>query len=167
MPPGASAIRAAGGDSHTWRREEGGPVDDETALSGDILESLLARAVQAMDLAYAPYSGYPVGAAILLASGETVVGANIENASYPVSLCAERSAVAHALALGERRLLAVAVASRGEPPAPPCGACRQVLMEFNPDMTVVVGGPTGPWRRFLLRDLLPESFGPGHLGHGV
>jgi cytidine deaminase len=137
------------------------------AMTEDALERLLAEAVRAMDLAYAPYSRYPVGAAILLGNGETVVGANIENASYPVSLCAERAAVAHALAHGRRDLMAVAVASGSHPPAPPCGACRQVLSEFNPTMTVVVGGAGGIWRRYRLDQLLPESFGPGHVRHGV
>jgi cytidine deaminase len=131
----------------------------------DQTEARLLRAAQAaMAMSYSPYSHYPVGAALLLADGRIVSGANIENAAYPVSLCAERAAVAVALAAGQREFAAIAVASRGTPPAPPCGACRQVLSEFNPVLPVLVTGESGPAvARYTLDELLPWSFGPQHL----
>ena len=86
------------------------------------LAKLMDAARDAMTRAYAPYSGFPVGAAVLADDGATFLGVNVENASYPLAVCAERTAVGTAVAAGARRLLAVAVASRGEPPATPCGA---------------------------------------------
>ncbi len=133
-------------------------MDEETEVR------LLQAARAAMALSYAPYSHYPVGAALLLEDGRIVSGANIENAAYPVSLCAERTAVAAALSFGRRDFMAIAVASRGDPPAPPCGACRQVLSEFNPSLRVLVAGESGPAVHHNLADLLPWSFGPRHLG---
>jgi cytidine deaminase len=136
-------------------------IDEETA------ERLIAAARDAMRLSYSPYSGYPVGAALLVDGGHVIAAANIENAAYPVSLCAERAAVAAALSAGYRNLLAIAVASRGDPPAPPCGACRQVLSEFNLEMPVLVAGETGPASRHSLDALLPFSFGPKNLRHDL
>ncbi len=131
------------------------------------LAKLMDAARDAMTRAYAPYSGFPVGAAVLADDGATFLGVNVENASYPLAVCAERTAVGTAVAAGARRLLAVAVASRGEPPATPCGACRQVLAEFNPRLVVVVGGPSGPWTRYTLDQLLPHPFLHGGAAHGV
>jgi cytidine deaminase len=127
---------------------------------------LVEAARGAMAHSYAPYSGYPVGAALLTASGAIVTGANVENASYPLSLCAERAAVARAVAEGFREFVAVAVATTGSEPGTPCGGCRQVLAEFNPDLTVVVTGDTGPAREYSLRELLPYAFSPKVLPHG-
>src|SRR5947207_11936726 len=89
-----------------------------------------------MDRAYAPYSGFAVGAAVI-ANGQIFTGQNIENASYPVSVCAERNAVGRMIDAGERRIDAVAVVTAAESPTPPCGACRQVLWEFGPEALVV------------------------------
>ena len=129
---------------------------------------LVAAARDAMTRAYAPYSRYPVGAAVEEdPAGRIFTGVNVENASYPLALCAERSAVAAAVTAGVRRLAAVAVVSQGDPPATPCGACRQVLAEFNPDLVVLVGGPEGAWSRYRLGELLPHPFLHGGADGGV
>lgn len=140
---------------------------DGDELDQESRERLVLAARDAMRLSYSPYSHYPVGAALLLADGRVMQAANIENAAYPVSLCAERAAVAAALAAGSREFRAIAVASRGDPPAPPCGACRQVLSEFNPGLPVLVAGESGAATLYNLQDLLPWSFGPKHLAHGL
>jgi cytidine deaminase len=120
----------------------------------DALE-LAARAVQ--QRAYAPYSGYRVGAALEADDGAVYVGCNVENASYGLTLCAERAAVAAAVSAGARRLRRAVVVSDSDPPAAPCGACRQVLAEFAPDLEVAAVGPrrTLRWR---LNELLPAAF---------
>ena len=124
-------------------------------------EVLLDRGREAAGRAYAPYSRFRVGAALLFADGVILAACNVENASYGLSLCAERGAVAAMVARGLRDPIAVGVVgSRDEDfsrPCPPCGACRQTLMEFNPDMRVVLASPDGP-RILLVRDLLPYSF---------
>ena len=108
-------------------------------------------------MAYAPYSGYAVGAAVL-AGGRIHSGCNVENAMYGATVCAERVAVFHAIAAGERRLEALAVVTTGG--ASPCGFCRQVLSEFaEPDLPIAVAGPEGPYRVFSLGQLLPEAWG--------
>jgi cytidine deaminase len=130
--------------------------------NADQLAELVERALQARRRAYAPYSRYPVGAALLTESGETYEGVNVENAAYPAGMCAERSAVFHAMAHGERRFRAIAVATRNG--ASPCGSCRQVLSEFGPDLVVVIVDETGRVvRRTTVADLLPASFGPSDL----
>ena len=125
------------------------------------IRRLVEAAVRARERAYAPYSRFPVGAAVL-AGGEVFAGCNVENASYGLTLCAERVAVFSAVAAGQRWIDAVAVVTNATTPTAPCGACRQVLHEFGPAMTVVmqVGGET------LVRpltDLLPLAFGPDDL----
>ncbi len=133
---------------------------DETAAT-----ALLAAARDAARAAYAPYSGFAVGAAILTADGTTVTGCNIENASYPLAMCAERVAVGTALAAGHRAIQAIAVATPAAPGGTPCGACRQVLNEFVPrggTMIVVLEGSQGP-EQVPLASLLPRSFGPADL----
>jgi cytidine deaminase len=129
-----------------------------TALIDDAVE----RARDAMGRAYAPYSGFAVGAAIV-ANGRIFTGQNIENASYPVSVCAERNAVAHMIDAGERRLDAVAVVTAAEAPTPPCGACRQVLWEFGPESLVIAETTGGERLTWALEDLLPSAFGPDDL----
>lgn len=120
-------------------------------------EELLARARAVRDRAYAPYSGFRVGAALLGASGKVYTGCNVESASYGLTICAERAAVSAAVAAGETRFEAVAIASEGSGPVAPCGACRQVLAEFEPDLQVWSegGGVRVEWR---LGQLLPEPF---------
>ena len=112
--------------------------------------------------AYAPYSDFRVGAAVR--AGERIyTGANVENASYGLTICAERAAVFAAVAAGERRIEAVAIVTDTPEPTPPCGACRQVLREFGlriPIVSVTVGGRRA---EYTLDELLPESFGPDNL----
>ena len=136
-----------------------------TPLEPAALDGLLdaARAIRAN--AYAPYSGFHVGAA-LLAGEEVFAAVNVENASYPVGVCAERNAVAMAVAAGAASAVrAVAVVSDAETPTPPCGACRQVLFEFGgPGMAVVAESADASARRlWSLEDLLPDAFGPSDL----
>lgn len=124
-------------------------------------QQLIEAAKNALQKAYAPYSGYRVGAAVL-ADGRIYTGVNVENASYGLTMCAERSAVFSALSQGQRRIEAVAVAvERGAPS--PCGACRQVLREFGRDFPVYLVAGDGSVRDTSLAALLPDSFGPDFL----
>jgi cytidine deaminase len=132
-------------------------------------QALIAAAFAAAEQAYAPYSDYPVGAALLFADGAVITGCNVENASYGLSLCAETVAVAKALGEGRRGgLQAVAVIGlkSGAEPITPCGRCRQTLNEVaalgNTDPLVLCVGADGV-RRVRLSALLPHAFGPGHL----
>lgn len=128
-------------------------------------DALIAAARAARERAYVPYSHFPVGAA-LLAEGEVFVAPNIENASYPLSVCAERNAVAVAVAAGHQRVDAVAVVGSSTAGiTPPCGGCRQVLYEFGgPELVVIVESLAGDAREtFQLGDLLPAAFGPRDL----
>jgi cytidine deaminase len=120
-------------------------------------DALLGVARSVRERAYAPYSGFRVGAAIQTESGNVYAGTNVENASYGATVCAERSAVFGMIAAGERRIARVAVYAEGPTLAMPCGMCRQVLAEFGLDAEVVVGGPAGR-RVTTLRALLPEPF---------
>ena len=126
---------------------------------------LMDVAIKAMGRAYAPYSQFRVGAAILDESGTIHAGANIENAAYPVGNCAEASAIAAMVMAGGSRIAMIAVAGGdGNLLCTPCGACRQRIREFGAaDTPVLVGGPDGLQRRFTLGELLPESFGPENL----
>lgn len=110
--------------------------------------------------AHAPYSDYKVGCALVTVSGRVFVGCNVENASYGLSLCAERSAVAQMIAAGERMPIAIAIATRGPSAGTPCGMCRQTLAEFAMDMpiTLVVDGDPSATRRHTLAELLPHAF---------
>lgn len=119
---------------------------------------LLDRAREARANAYAPYSNFPVGAALLARDGRVFTGVNVENAAYPLSTCAERTAVARAATEGAREFTAVAVIGpQDHAPCAPCGGCRQVLYEFGPDMVVVTPDGDG-YRESTLRDLLPGAF---------
>jgi cytidine deaminase len=118
---------------------------------------LVRRARAVMANAYAPYSHFHVGAAIEADDGSIHVGCNVENASYGLTICAERMAVGAAVAAGKRSLVRMAVASAVEPPATPCGACRQLLAEFGLDLEIIAAGPKSE-RRWTLRELLPEAF---------
>ena len=124
-------------------------------------EELLRRAREAQEKAYAPYSGYPVGAALLTKSGQVYAGANVENASYGLSVCAERVAAFKAITDGEREFEAIAVVTQNG--VTPCGACRQVLSEFGPDMRVLVADAQGRRRDYVLSELIPDAFTPADL----
>ena len=128
-------------------------------------DELLALARQAADRAYAPYSEFPVGAALVTGDGRIFLGANIENASYGLGCCAERTAVFHAVMAGAEEISTIAVWAPLAKPCPPCGACRQVLVEWRPrvgDMTVILEGETGPMEQ-TLESLIPLAFGPRNL----
>jgi cytidine deaminase len=128
-----------GGEMKTWSRKE-----------------LVAQAIQARENAYVPYSGYRVGAALLGKSGRTYTGGNVENAVYPLTICAERAAVAKAVSEGEREFVALAVAT--ENAGSPCGSCRQVLREFGEGIIVLIADIEGNYRETKVGDLLPDSF---------
>lgn len=123
----------------------------------------MAEARAARGRAYAPYSEFHVGAALLTDDGRMVPGSNVENASYGLSMCAERTAAFRAASEGARRLVAAAVVASNDEPTWPCGACRQVLWEFGPDMVVISEGSGGLREERRLADLLPEAFGPADL----
>ena len=125
-------------------------------------EDLIAKATEAREKAYAPYSHFAVGAALLAKSGRVYTGCNVENASYGLSVCAERVAVFKAVSEGERDFEALAVVT--ENGVTPCGACRQVLMEFGEDIQVIVADDAGGYRVFGLQELLPEAFNSEDLG---
>lgn len=121
-------------------------------------DALVSLARRAMERAYAPYSGFRVGAALETEEGERYAGCNVENVSYPVSMCAERSALAAAVSAGARRFRRLAICSSGSRPAAPCGMCRQALAEFAPDLQVVSVTPGGRHRSWGLPELLPVPF---------
>jgi cytidine deaminase len=124
-------------------------------------DKLVSLAAEARKKAHAPYSNFAVGAALLAKSGRVYTGSNVENASYGLTMCAERVAVFKAVSEGEREFEAIAVVT--ENGVTPCGACRQVLMEFGDDIQVIVADTTDHRRVFALVDLLPEGFTPEHL----
>ena len=126
--------------------------------------ALIDAAIKAMPKAYAPYSGFDVGAAILDADDQIHHGVNVENAAYPQGNCAEASAIAAMIMAGGRRKKAVAVAGRGELLCTPCGGCRQRIREFaDANTPIIICGEEGERQRFTLAELLPHSFGPDHV----
>jgi cytidine deaminase len=132
-------------------------------LTEEQKEELVQSALGARRWAYVPYSNFPVGAAVLTASGRIYDGINVENAAYPTTICAERVAVFKAISEGERQIQAVAVVTNIG--SSPCGACRQVLSEFGPDITVLIANDKAEiLAEASLRELLPGAFGPSDLG---
>ncbi len=131
-------------------------------ISDSQKDKLIQLACESRHNAYAPYSNYAVGAAILMENGRMYTGVNIENSSYGLTNCAERTAVFKAVSEGERKILAVAVST--ENAGSPCGACRQVLVEFAGDVPVYLVDGDGNGRETTLYQLLPDHFGPEHLG---
>jgi len=124
-------------------------------------EELIRLAREARQRAYAPYSRFAVGAALLGRSGRVYAACNVENVSYGLSICAERAAVFKAVSEGEQEFEALAVVTSAG--GSPCGACRQVLAEFNYNMTVYVADTEGQYRAFTVEELLPEAFMPEDL----
>jgi cytidine deaminase len=128
-------------------------------------QALTEAAFTALEHAYAPYSEFRVGAALLGADGSVSVGCNVENSAYPVGTCAERAALAAAVVHGAREFVRLVIATEADHPTPPCGMCRQALEEFSAELdilSVTRGGATARWN---LRQLLPEPFTPASLTH--
>ncbi|MHB1650974.1 MAG: cytidine deaminase [Desulfitobacteriaceae bacterium] len=126
-------------------------------------QELIERAREAYRYAYVPYSHYSVGAAALFSSGRVFSGCNVENASFGLTVCAERNAIFQAAAQGERVLEGIAIAVPGEDFPSPCGACRQVMREFAQDCPVILINGKGSVKVTSLKNLLPDSFGPEFL----
>lgn len=120
---------------------------------------LVRRANEARELAYAPYSGFKVGAALLCADGTVFTGVNIENAAFGPTICAERTALFKAISEGYSDFVKLAVTCDREY-CQPCGTCRQVIMEHAPDLEILMGSVDGTFKRTTIRDLLPEAFTP-------
>jgi cytidine deaminase len=128
------------------------------------LDRLFERAKAAQAHAYAPYSDFKVGAAVATAEGEVFAGCNVENAAYPIGICAEAAAISAMVAAGRRRIVAVLVLGEGEALVTPCGGCRQRIREFTaPDAPIYTADPGGVRRTFRLEELLPFAFGPDNL----
>lgn len=138
-------------------------MQDVLQLEEARVEELMAQAEKAYENAYAPYSRYKVGAAVLWDSGRITIGANVENASYGLTVCAERNAVFQGVIFGEKRIRAIAVAVPQSEIPSPCGACRQVIREFASDCAVFMVNGRGDTKQTTLQALLPDSFGPEFL----
>jgi cytidine deaminase len=135
------------------------------AVTDEVRQQLVEIAIESRKQAYAPYSNYAVGAALLTTSGKIYGGANIENAAYPDTICAERVAVFHAVFEGERDFVAIAVVTSNA--GTPCGSCRQVLAEFGTQTVVMIADTSGRVRQeCTVADLLPGAFLPGDLVAG-
>ena len=134
----------------------------EPNLRADLSE-LRAAADAARANAWCPYSNYPVGAALETDDGRVFAGCNVENASYPGGMCAERNALGTAIAAGARAFTRVVITSNAVEPTPPCGICRQALVEFAPALEVIAIAPDGRTLRWSLSDLLPAPFTPASL----
>ena len=139
------------------------PAAQPPSPSSESIQDLLRVAFAAAELAHSPYSKVKVGAALVAADGKVYSGCNIENASYGLTICAERVALVKAVSSGATRFHAIAIASNLDAPMMPCGACRQFLSEFAPDLFVVVQGKSGPRFQARLSELLPHPFGPRDL----
>ena len=127
-------------------------------------DGLVQLAFSMLERSYVPYSRFPVGAALLCADGSVFTGCNVENAAYGSTLCAERAALVKAVSEGHRHdWTALAVAGKSDDYCWPCGACRQMLFEFCPDLTVLVARGDGDYVTLPLRELLPHGFGPAFL----
>jgi cytidine deaminase len=132
-------------------------------ISNEMWDRLLEAALEARENAYAPYSNFSVGAAMLMSSGEIYKGSNVENASIGATVCAERSAISNAVVHGDRHIEALAVVTDLDRPAAPCGICRQVLSEFADELPILMASPTGEREFTTLDELLPHRFGPSDL----
>lgn len=127
-------------------------------IADDTWERLLQAALEVQQRAYAPYSEFPVGAALLCSNGEIVAGCNVENATIGATVCAERTAVGNAICQGERQFEALCVVCNISPPAAPCGICRQVLAEFGEELPIMMANREGERDFTVLKELLPRAF---------
>lgn len=127
------------------------------------IEALVQAATKARERAYAPYSRFPVGAALLTASGEVFSGCNVENATYGLTMCAERVVIGCAVAAGHRDFVALAVVADTAGPVAPCGACRQTMVEFNPALRVILANLRGEITLTTAAEMLPGAFTAGDL----
>jgi cytidine deaminase len=139
--------------------------NSQTRKSVSALDALHLAAKEAMKQAIAPYSHFQVGAALKTKSGIIYRGHNIEVSSYSLTMCAERVALFKALSEGERAFDSILITASSGDFCPPCGACRQVLMDFAPSLTVYLADENGQFKSFSIADLLPESFSPKNLDH--
>lgn len=126
-------------------------------------QELMQKAISMLDMAYMPYSHFPVGAALECDDGTVYTGCNIENAAYGATICAERTAICKAVSEGHRRFRRIVIAGKSQQFCVPCGTCRQVLREFAPEIEVICLNGAGEARHFKLPELLPYSFGPEYL----
>ena len=138
------------------------------AKAPDDLAALFEAALRARDHAHAPYSRFPVGAAVRSASGAIFAGCNVENAAYPSGICAETAAIAAMVCAGEREIAEILVLGEGDEPLTPCGACRQRILEFaTPHTLIHCASAAGPGVARTMEELLPHAFGPGRLSKGA
>ncbi len=121
-------------------------------------QELCKKAVDMLDMAYVPYSHFPVGAALECSDGTVFTGCNVENAAYGSTICAERTAIVKAVSEGHREFVRIAIAGKSKDFCVPCGSCRQVMMEFSPEMEVICLNGAGESKTFALRELLPYGF---------
>lgn len=145
------------------RSDRPGPARRASTQDDHEARALRERAAAAMERAYAPYSGFRVGAALLASDGSITEGCNVENAAYPAGICAERAALAAAVARGVRSFRAIAIVTSAAAPTSPCGMCRQALVEFSPDMQVIGVTRAGAEVTWTLSELLPHAFTPHSL----
>ena len=126
-------------------------------------EELKQAAVAMLDRAYCPYSRFPVGAALECGDGTVFTGCNVENAAYPAGICAERSAIFHAVSEGHKQFRRIVIAGKSRDFCVPCGMCRQVMREFSKDLEIICLNDAGEEQAFTLDALLPHGFGPEFL----
>jgi len=122
------------------------------------MDKLIAEAKMAREKAYAPYSNFKVGAAVLTSDGKIFTGCNVENSSYGLSICAERIAMFNAVSSGYKEFTEIAVVTDSEPPSSPCGACRQVIFEFGDDIEVIMANLKGDTKKMTINELLKDGF---------
>jgi cytidine deaminase len=130
----------------------------KSQLDKQTIEELITTAVKAQQMAYAPYSKFRVGAALLTTDGEVITGCNVENSAYGLCNCGERTAIFKAVSEGKRDFQAIAIVGDSPNPCAPCGACRQVMVEFAPKMQVVMATPQGKYEILTAAELLPKFF---------
>lgn len=166
---GKAGRRGRGGDASAGPTAKQGRVRGADAAPAEDREqrTLRERALSAMTRAYAPYSNFQVGAALLGGDGSITEACNVENAAFPAGTCAERAALAGAVARGVRTFRILTIASSADSPTPPCGMCRQALIEFSPELEIVSVTSSGKQARWRLADLLPQAFTPGSLDRTI